>query len=115
METTDPKYNDALHNMQHYLHHQFYPHVPPEMAPACIEAATCVFYVDEHELIDLPDGITWKMSTNAPAWALWEEFRLHNFVYDCAWCGGEFLALTHDWYCNACEPAATETNTGANA
>jgi hypothetical protein len=64
-----------------HLQSNHYPPVPLSMVPVCIQAIDSYnadFSGDE--LIELPEGVSWKGKTSAPAWAIIESHHLG------AWC-----------------------------
>jgi hypothetical protein len=75
-----------------HLQVNHYPPVPRSMVKPCIEAIDA--YNDNyetHKLIELPEGVTWRGETSAPAWALIEAHHLdpwlvHAWDCDCSDC-----------------------------
>lgn len=64
-----------------HLQSNHYPPVPLSMVPVCLDAIdsyNATFSGDE--LIELPEGVSWKGKTSAPAWAIIEAHHLD------AWC-----------------------------
>jgi hypothetical protein len=60
-----------------------YPAVPIEMVPTCIEAIDAVnSESDWDKLITLPDGISWKGLTQAPASAIIEQHHLEFWIIE---------------------------------
>lgn len=63
-----------------HLQSNHFPPVPLSMVEPCIEAIDA-YWADECDLeIELPEGITYKGMTTAPAWAIIEQHHLG------AWC-----------------------------
>jgi len=69
------------------LQNNHYPPVPVSMVPVCIAAIDAFYDEATERLIELPEGITWRGKTSAPAWAIAEQHHLD------AW-------LPHAWYCD---------------
>lgn len=63
-----------------HLQGNHYPPVPLIMIPACIEAIHCYFNDDEDVEIEMPEGVTYKGKTVAPAWAIIEQHHLEWFI-----------------------------------
>jgi hypothetical protein len=64
-----------------HLQSNHYPPVPLSMVSVCLDAIdsyNATFSGDE--LIELPEGVSWKGKTSAPAWAIIESHHLG------AWC-----------------------------
>jgi hypothetical protein len=62
------------------LRSNHYPPVPLSMVEPCIEAIYAVSDGDYDKQIELPEGITWRGNTQAPASAIVEGHHLY------AWC-----------------------------
>jgi hypothetical protein len=58
------------------LQSNHYPPVPLTMVEPCIEAIYAVSEGDAHKSIPLPEGITWRGSITAPAYAIVEGHHL---------------------------------------
>jgi hypothetical protein len=66
-----------------HLRTNHYPPVPIEMLPTCIEAIDAVNSEgDWDKLITLPDGISWKGLTQAPASAIIEQHHLEFWIIE---------------------------------
>lgn len=63
-----------------HLSANHYPPVPRSMVQPCIDAIDAYWEDDYNRLIELPDAITWRGETSAPAHAIIEAHHLH------AWC-----------------------------
>lgn len=63
------------------LRSNHYPPVPLSMVDPCIEAINAGREEDYDRLIDLPEGITWRGSTSAPARAIIEGHHLDPWIY----------------------------------
>lgn len=66
-----------------HLQTNHYPAVPIEMVPTCLEAIDAVnSESDWDKLITLPDGISWKGLTQAPASAIIEQHHLEFWIIE---------------------------------
>ena len=63
-----------------HLRGNHYPPVPLSMVPVCIEAIDAYWEDDLNRAIELPEGISWRGETHAPAYAIIESHHLD------AWC-----------------------------
>ena len=54
-----------------------YPPVPLSMVDACIDAINFYNNGEYHRNVDLPEGVSWKGNTHAPAYAIIEIGRAH--------------------------------------
>ena len=63
-----------------HLSANHYPPVPRSMVQPCIDAIDAYYEDDTDRLISLPDPITWRGETTAPAWAIIDAHHLQ------AWC-----------------------------
>lgn len=90
-----------------HLQANHYPPVPVSMVQPCIDAIDAYHDEDYERLIELPEGITWRNQTSAPAWAIAENHHLqawlpHVWDCDCSDCivqddGDDFpLSLEYD-------------------
>lgn len=59
-----------------HLVSNFYPPIPRFMAQVCVDALNAYWEQDTKRMIDMPNGVTYKGSTSAPAWAVVEQHRL---------------------------------------
>jgi len=57
-----------------------YPPVPSFMIQPCVDAINAVLEDDYNQVVDLPDGVTYKNLSTAPAWAIIENYRLDGIV-----------------------------------
>lgn len=73
----------------YHLQCNFYPPVPSAMVQPCIEAIEAYWNDDTSAEISLPEPITWKGLTYAPAYAILEQHHLEswtaNYDYDAYW------------------------------
>jgi len=63
-----------------HLVSNFYPPIPTFMAQACIDAVLAYWDDDFNCMIDMPEGVTYKGSTSAPAWAIVEQHKLYAWI-----------------------------------
>ena len=68
-----------------HLRSNHFPPVPSSMIPVCVNAIFACQDGDPNELIALPTGVSWKGSSEAPAYAIVEAHHLD------AWIEGEEL------------------------
>ena len=82
MELADSEL-DLETQIRFQLRSNHYPPVPLEMVPVCIEALDAVNTDGEWEReITLPDGITWRGLTSAPASAIIEQHHLEFWIVE---------------------------------
>lgn len=63
-----------------HLTSNHFPPVPTSMVSPCLEAIALANDGDYDELVELPDGITWRGAASAPAWALIDGHHLEPFI-----------------------------------
>jgi hypothetical protein len=63
-----------------HLQGNHYPPVPLTMIQPCIEAIMAYFEDDIDAEIEMPEGVTYKGFTTAPAWAIVEQHHLDWFI-----------------------------------
>lgn len=63
-----------------HLRGNHYPPVPLSMVQPCIEAINAYWDEDLNKSIDMPEGVLYRGSNQAPAWAIIESHHLD------AWC-----------------------------
>jgi hypothetical protein len=75
---------DLETQLLYHLKGNHYPPVPAEMVTPCIEAIDAAYDEDYNRMIDMPMvgdfQITYKGSTQAPAWAIIEQHHLDWFI-----------------------------------
>jgi hypothetical protein len=75
---------DLETQLLYHLKGNHYPPVPSEMVTPCIEAIDAAYDEDFDRMIDMPMvgefQITYKGSTQAPAWAIIEQHHLDFFI-----------------------------------
>ena len=57
-----------------------YPPVPSIMVPVAVEAINMVTVGDDHELVNLPEGVTYRGENQSKAIIIVDEFHLFAFV-----------------------------------
>ena len=62
------------------LQSNHYPPVPASMVPVCIEAIEVARSGDWDSTVELPEGITYKGSTEAPVYAIVEQHHLEPWI-----------------------------------
>ena len=60
----------------YHLQGNHYPPVPLSMVQPCIDAIDAYYDEDYERFIAMPEGITYKGRTTAPAWAIVEQHHL---------------------------------------
>ena len=68
-----------------HLRGNHYPPVPLSMVQPCIDAIDAYWEDSQDRLIELPEGVSWRGETSAPAWALIESHHLD------AWCQDDYV------------------------
>lgn len=63
-----------------HLVSNFYPPIPRWMAQTCVDALNAYWEQDTNRMIDMPNGVTYKGSTSAPAWAVVEQHKLDTWL-----------------------------------
>jgi len=59
-----------------HLQGNHYPPVPLSMVQPCIDAIDAIWEDDYNQLIPMPEGVSYKGSDHAPAWAIAEQHHL---------------------------------------
>ena len=90
---------DLNSSLAMHLQANHYPPVPTSMVQPCIDAIDAYHDEDYQRHIDLPEGITWRGETYAPASALVEAHHLdawlpHSWECDCSDC---IVAMEEDY------------------
>ena len=68
--------------LYHHLTANHYPPVPPTMVQPCSQAIDAYWEEDYDRLIELPDGVTWRGNSSAPANAIIEAHHLDAWLQD---------------------------------
>jgi hypothetical protein len=64
----------------YHLQGNHYPPVPLIMVQPCIEAIDAIHAGDGDILIDMPEGVSYRGNTQAPAWAIAEQHHLQAWL-----------------------------------
>lgn len=63
-----------------HLAHNHYPPVPAIMVPVCIQAILSYrANLNGDEIIPMPNGVSWRGNSSAPAWAIIESHHLDSW------------------------------------
>ena len=62
-----------------HLQGNHYPPVPPSMVQPCIDAIDAYWEDDSSREIELPEGVSWRGNTSAPAYAIIESHHLESW------------------------------------
>lgn len=68
--------------LYYHLTANHYPPVPPTMVQPCSQAIDAYWEEDYDRLIELPDGVTWRGNSSAPANAIIEAHHLDAWLQD---------------------------------
>jgi len=85
LEDMHSQMGDKVAVLTWHLTSNHYPPVPANMVDPCLIAIGACNGGESNFEVDLPDGITWRGHTAAPAWAIVEGHHLEYFlesVYD---------------------------------
>ena len=64
----------------YHLRGNFYPAIPSSMVTPCVESIDAILEDDIYREIDMPEGITYKGETTAPAYAIAEAHKLGSWL-----------------------------------
>ena len=64
----------------YHLQGNHYPPVPLSMVQPCIDAIDAFYDEDYNKLIEMPEGVSYKGNTHAPAWAIIEQHHLDAWL-----------------------------------
>ncbi len=64
----------------YHLQGNHYPPVPISMVQPCIEAIDAYYDESYDKLIEMPEGVSYKGNTHAPAWAIIEQHHLDPWL-----------------------------------
>ena len=67
----------------YHLQGNHYPPVPLSMVQPCIDAIDAYYDEDYDKLIEMPEGVSYKGDTHAPAWAIIEQHHLDAWLPEC--------------------------------
>jgi len=71
---------DLETQIAYHLQGNHYPPVPLSMVQPCIEAIDAAYDEDYDREIAMPEGVSYKGSNVAPAWAIIEQHHLDWFI-----------------------------------
>ena len=71
---------DLETQLAYHLHVNHYPPVPLSMVQPCIDAIDAYYDEDFDKEIEMPEGVSYKGKTTAPAWAIVEQHHLSWFI-----------------------------------
>lgn len=71
---------DLEKQLAYHLQGNHYPPVPLSMVKPCIDAIDAAYDEDYDRMIDMPEGVSYKGNTQAPAWAIIEQHHLDWFI-----------------------------------
>jgi hypothetical protein len=63
-----------------HLQGNHYPPVPTSMVQPCIDAINAYWNDDHNALIEMPEGVSYKGSNYAPAWAIIDQHHLDAWL-----------------------------------
>lgn len=69
-----------LNQIELHLTTNFYPTIPRFMAQTCVDALNAYWEEDIDRMIDMPEGVSYRGSTSAPAWAIVKQHRLDAWL-----------------------------------
>ena len=64
----------------YHLQGNHYPPVPLSMVQPCIDAIDAIWEDEMERLIEMPEGVLYKGSDHAPAWAIAEQHHLDAWL-----------------------------------
>ena len=64
----------------YHLQGNHYPPVPLSMVQPCIEAIDAYYDEDYDKLIEMPEGVSYRGNTHAPAHAIIDQHHLHAWL-----------------------------------
>lgn len=74
---------DLEQGIAYHLQGNHYPSVPLSMVQPCIEAIDAYYDESYDKLIEMPEGVSYKGNTHAPAWAIIEQHHLDAWLPEC--------------------------------
>ena len=87
---------DLRNSIAIQLQGNHYPPVPLSMVDPCIAAINACNDEDYDAEIELPEGVTWRGNTYAPANAIVEAHHLDAWVNHASWCDCDECIYTED-------------------
>jgi hypothetical protein len=73
---------DLEQGIAYHLQGNHYPPVPLCMVTPCVEAIDAYWADDYDRLIEMPEGVSYKGQTHAPAWAIVEQHHLSAWLQE---------------------------------
>jgi hypothetical protein len=77
---------DINNALRIHLQANHYPPVPSSMVQPCLDAIDAYHDEDYGRLIELPEGVSWRGDTSAPASAIAEAHHLDAWLPHAEWC-----------------------------
>jgi hypothetical protein len=71
---------DLEQGIAYHLQGNHYPPVPLSMVKPCIDAIDAYYDESYDKLIEMPEGVSYKGNTHAPAWAIIEQHHLDAWL-----------------------------------
>lgn len=71
---------DLKQQISYHLRGNFYPPVPEIMTQPCIDALNAFYEGDTKRMIKMPEGVFYKNSDSAPAWAVVQQHHLESWL-----------------------------------
>ena len=71
---------DLEQGIAYHLQGNHYPPVPLSMVQPCIDAIDAYYEDNYDKLIEMPEGVSYKGNTHAPAWAIIEQHHLNAWL-----------------------------------
>jgi hypothetical protein len=71
---------DLKQQIGYHLRGNFYPPVPTTMTQPCVDALNAFYEGDTKRMIKMPEGVSYKGSDSAPAWAVVEQHHLESWL-----------------------------------
>ena len=71
---------DLEQGIAYHLQGNHYPPVPISMVKPCIDAIDAYYDESYDKLIEMPEGVSYKGNTHAPAWAIIEQHHLDAWL-----------------------------------
>ena len=71
---------DLETQLGYHLQGNHYPPVPLSMVQPCIDAIDAAYDEDHDRMIEMPQGVSYKGNTHAPAWAVIEQHHINWFI-----------------------------------
>lgn len=82
--------------LAYHLQGNHYPPVPASMVQPCLDAIDACNDEDYDRLIELPDGVSWRGETSAPASAIADAHHLDAWISHAHYCDCDECVYTED-------------------